>query len=136
MSSSLKDSHVEVGARCRMLAYPARFAWLTSGLYWRTFLLLTCLIAASMAAWVISFRIVERTPRAEQIATQVASIVTMVPFLKRIGRVMSGSLIGPRGVRGIHDKIGRHRFLIKMVACKSFMTKFKGEPWTGDCWRR
>ncbi|PND65857.1 two-component sensor histidine kinase, partial [Escherichia coli] len=60
-----------------MLAKPARFAWLTSGLYWRTFFLLSFLIAASMAAWVISFRIVERTPRAEQIASQVASIVTI-----------------------------------------------------------
>jgi two-component system osmolarity sensor histidine kinase EnvZ len=60
-----------------MLAVPARFAWLTSGLYWRTFFLLAFLIAASMAAWVISFRMVERTPRADQIAAQVVSIVTI-----------------------------------------------------------
>jgi len=60
-----------------MLAVPTRFAWLTSGLYWRTFFLLAFLIAASMAAWVISFRMVERTPRANQIAAQVVSIVTI-----------------------------------------------------------
>jgi two-component system osmolarity sensor histidine kinase EnvZ len=39
--------------------------------------MLACLIAASMAVWVESFRIVERTPRAEQIAAQIASIVTI-----------------------------------------------------------
>jgi two-component system osmolarity sensor histidine kinase EnvZ len=61
----------------QMLARPARFAWMTSGLYWRTFFLLAFLIAASMAAWVVSIRIVERTPRADQIAAQVVSIVTI-----------------------------------------------------------
>ena len=60
-----------------MLARPGRFAWLTSGLYWRTFILLAFLIAISMAAWVVSIRIVERTPRADQIAAQVVSIVTI-----------------------------------------------------------
>ena len=60
-----------------MLARSARFAWMTSGLYWRTFFLLAFLIAISMAAWVVSIRIVERTPRADQIAAQVVSIVTI-----------------------------------------------------------
>jgi two-component system osmolarity sensor histidine kinase EnvZ len=50
---------------------------MTSGLYWRTFFLLAFLIAVSMAAWVVSIRIVERTPRADQIAAQVVSIVTI-----------------------------------------------------------
>lgn len=54
-----------------------RLAWLGSGLFWRTFFLLAFLIAASMAAWVASFRVVERTPRGEQIAAQVVSIVTI-----------------------------------------------------------
>ncbi|HEV7616798.1 MAG TPA: ATP-binding protein [Burkholderiaceae bacterium] len=54
-----------------------RLAWLTSGLFWRTFFLLAFLIAASMAAWFASFRILERTPRANQIAAQVISIVTI-----------------------------------------------------------
>jgi len=50
---------------------------LRSGLFWRTFFLLAFLIAASMAAWVASFRIVERVPRGEQVAAQVVSIVTI-----------------------------------------------------------
>ncbi len=56
---------------------PQRLLWLRSGLFWRTFFLLAFLIAASMAAWVASFRVVERTPRGEQIAAQVVSIVTI-----------------------------------------------------------
>lgn len=60
-----------------MVPTAGRIAWLRSGLYWRTFFMLACLIAASMAVWVESFRIVERTPRAEQIAAQIASIVTI-----------------------------------------------------------
>ncbi|GGI53064.1 two-component sensor histidine kinase [Oxalicibacterium solurbis] len=48
-----------------------------SGLFWRTFFLLAFFIAASMAAWVASYRIVEQTPRANQIAAQVVSIVTI-----------------------------------------------------------
>lgn len=54
-----------------------RLAWLRSGLFWRTFFLLSFLIAASLATWVTSFRTVERTPRANQIAAQVVSIVTI-----------------------------------------------------------
>lgn len=54
-----------------------RLAWLKSGLFWRTFVLLAFLIAASMAAWVVSFRTIERTPRANQIAAQVISMVTI-----------------------------------------------------------
>jgi two-component system osmolarity sensor histidine kinase EnvZ len=54
-----------------------RLVWLQSGLFWRTFVLLAFLIAASMAAWVASFRMVERAPRANQIAAQVISIVTI-----------------------------------------------------------
>ena len=44
-------------------------------LFWRTFLLILLLIAASMAAWVPTVRVFEREPRARQIAQQVASIV-------------------------------------------------------------
>jgi len=54
-----------------------RLVWLKSGLFWRTFFLLAFLITVSMAAWMASFRIVERTPRAHQIAAQVISIVTI-----------------------------------------------------------
>jgi two-component system osmolarity sensor histidine kinase EnvZ len=54
-----------------------RLSWLKSGLFWRTFFLLAFLIAISIFAWVASFRIVERTPRAQQMAAQVISIVTI-----------------------------------------------------------
>lgn len=54
-----------------------RLTWLKSGLFWRTFFLLAFLITASLLAWVASFRMVERTPRAQQVAAQVISIVTI-----------------------------------------------------------
>ncbi|HEY0845115.1 MAG TPA: ATP-binding protein [Noviherbaspirillum sp.] len=54
-----------------------RLSWLKSGLFWRTFFLLAFLITASIMAWVWSFRMVERTPRAQQMAAQVISIVTI-----------------------------------------------------------
>lgn len=54
-----------------------RLGWLKSGLFWRTFFLLAFLITASILAWVASFRMVERTPRAQQMAAQVISIVTI-----------------------------------------------------------
>ena len=46
-------------------------------LFWRTFLLIVLLILASLAAWVQSFRMFEREPRARQIAQQVVSIVNI-----------------------------------------------------------
>jgi two-component system, OmpR family, osmolarity sensor histidine kinase EnvZ len=54
-----------------------RLGWLRSGLFWRTFVLLAFLITASLVAWVTSFRAVEREPRAQQVAAQVISIVTV-----------------------------------------------------------
>jgi two-component system osmolarity sensor histidine kinase EnvZ len=54
-----------------------RQSWLRSGLFWRTFFLLAFLITASMAAWVASFRMVEQTPRAQQLSAQIISIVTL-----------------------------------------------------------
>lgn len=59
----------------RLIQHPP--AWLNSGLFWRTFFLLAFLIAASMATWFLSFRALERVPRAKQIASQVISIVTL-----------------------------------------------------------
>jgi two-component system osmolarity sensor histidine kinase EnvZ len=46
-------------------------------LFWRTFLLIVLLILASLAAWVQSFRVFEREPRAHQIAQQLVSIVNI-----------------------------------------------------------
>lgn len=56
---------------------PHRLAWLKSGLLWRTFFLMAFLITVSMVVWVASFRIVERGPRAQQLAAQIISIVTI-----------------------------------------------------------
>ena len=46
-------------------------------LFWRTFLLILLLIVASLLAWLQSFQVFEREPRAEQIAQQVISIVNI-----------------------------------------------------------
>jgi len=46
-------------------------------LFWRTFLLILLLIVASLLAWLQSFRVFEREPRAQQIAQQVVSIVNI-----------------------------------------------------------
>ncbi|MDY7578662.1 ATP-binding protein [Herbaspirillum sp. RTI4] len=51
--------------------------WFRNGLFWRTFFLLGFLITASMVAWVLSYRMVERGPRTEQLAGQIVSIVTI-----------------------------------------------------------
>jgi two-component system osmolarity sensor histidine kinase EnvZ len=48
-----------------------------SGVFWRTFLLLMLLIGASLGAWFQSFRIFERTPRAQQIAQTIVSVVNV-----------------------------------------------------------
>jgi two-component system osmolarity sensor histidine kinase EnvZ len=58
-------------------ANPDRLTWFRSGLFWRTFVLLAFLIMGSMAAWVASLRVVEREPRAEQLANQIISVVTI-----------------------------------------------------------
>jgi two-component system osmolarity sensor histidine kinase EnvZ len=47
------------------------------GVFWRTFLLLVLLIGASLGAWYQSFRIFERTPRAQQIAQTIVSVVNV-----------------------------------------------------------
>lgn len=60
-----------------MLNARHRQSWLRSGLFWRTFFLLAFLITASMAAWVVSLRVVEQGPRAQQISAQIISIVTL-----------------------------------------------------------
>lgn len=54
-----------------------RLGWLRSGLFWRTFFLLVFLVTTSVGAWVASIHLVERTPRAQQLAAQVISIVTI-----------------------------------------------------------
>jgi two-component system, OmpR family, osmolarity sensor histidine kinase EnvZ len=50
---------------------------LAPGLFWRTFLLILLLLAASSVAWLQIFRIVEREPRAQQLAAQIVAIVNI-----------------------------------------------------------
>ena len=47
------------------------------GVFWRTFLLLVLLIGASLAGWFQSFRIFERSPRAQQLAQTIVSVVNV-----------------------------------------------------------
>lgn len=47
------------------------------GVFWRTFFLLALLIGLSLAAWFQSFRIIERTPRAQQIAQTMISVMNV-----------------------------------------------------------
>jgi two-component system osmolarity sensor histidine kinase EnvZ len=46
-------------------------------LFWRTLLLILVLIIASLAAWLQSFRVFERVPRAETIAQQIVSVAQL-----------------------------------------------------------
>ena len=46
-------------------------------LFWRTLLLVLLLIVASLAAWLQSYRVLERAPRAQTIAQQVVSVVSI-----------------------------------------------------------
>ncbi|MFZ6766140.1 ATP-binding protein [Undibacterium sp. Di26W] len=60
-----------------MHSYLNSLEWLKSGLFWRTFFMLALLVTASMTAWMANFRILETTPRAQQMAAQIVSIVTI-----------------------------------------------------------
>ena len=46
-------------------------------LFWRTLLLVLLLIVASLTAWLQSYRVLERVPRAQTIAQQVTSVVNI-----------------------------------------------------------
>ncbi|MBC3868761.1 ATP-binding protein [Undibacterium oligocarboniphilum] len=60
-----------------MRSYLNSLEWLRSGLFWRTFFLLAMLVMSSMTIWFISFRTLERTPRAEQLTSQIVSIANI-----------------------------------------------------------
>jgi two-component system, OmpR family, osmolarity sensor histidine kinase EnvZ len=68
-----------------------RLAWRSPSLFWRTLLLVLLLIVASLGAWIQSFRVFERAPRAQTIAQQVVSVVNITraallysdPFVRR-----------------------------------------------------
>ncbi len=54
-----------------------RFKAFWGSLFWRTFLLLSLLVTASMATWFLSFKLVERKPHAQQVSAQIISLVTI-----------------------------------------------------------
>ena len=55
----------------------AQFNWLKSGLFWRTFFFLTAAIFISLVTWFSTFRLSEEKPRAQQIASQLLSVITI-----------------------------------------------------------
>ena len=60
-----------------MRNYVNSLDWLQSGLFWRTFFFLALLVMTSMAAWLGSFKVVERTPRVQQLTAQIVSVVSI-----------------------------------------------------------
>ncbi len=56
---------------------PRRLIWLKSGLFWRTFLLLSLLTTVSMASWIGMISAVQRGPQVQQTAQLVISVVTI-----------------------------------------------------------
>lgn len=60
-----------------MRNYLRRLTWMQSGLFWRTFFLLAMLVTASMITWLISIKLLDRKPRAQQLSNQITSIVTI-----------------------------------------------------------
>jgi two-component system osmolarity sensor histidine kinase EnvZ len=60
-----------------MRNYFERITWFQSGLFWRTFLLLAILVTASMTTWIISIKLLERKPRAQQLANQINTMVSI-----------------------------------------------------------
>jgi two-component system osmolarity sensor histidine kinase EnvZ len=55
----------------------ARLGWLRSGLFWRTFFLLSVLTTLSMASWIGMINVVQRGPQIQQTAELVVSVVTV-----------------------------------------------------------
>ena len=54
-----------------------RFAWFKSGLFWRTFFLMSVLTAVSMGAWIGMINVYQRGPQVQQTAETVVSVVTI-----------------------------------------------------------
>lgn len=54
-----------------------RFAWFKSGLFWRTFFLMSVLTAASMLAWIGMISVFQRDKQIQQTAELVVSVVTI-----------------------------------------------------------
>lgn len=54
-----------------------RFAWFRSGLFWRTFFLMSVLTAVSMLAWIGMISVFQRDKQVQQTAELVVSVVTI-----------------------------------------------------------
>ena len=54
-----------------------RFAWFKSGLFWRTFFLLSLLTTLSMGSWIGLMNVFQRGPQVQQTAELVVSVVTI-----------------------------------------------------------
>ena len=54
-----------------------RFAWFKSGLFWRTFFLMSVLTAVSMLAWIGMISVFQRDKQVQQTAELVVSVVTI-----------------------------------------------------------
>ena len=54
-----------------------RFAWFKSGLFWRTFFLMSLLTTVSMGAWIGMINVFQRGPQVQQTAELVVSVVTI-----------------------------------------------------------
>ncbi len=54
-----------------------RFGWIRSGLFWRTFFLLSVLTTLSMGSWIGIVNLVQRGPQVQQTAELVVSVVTI-----------------------------------------------------------
>jgi two-component system osmolarity sensor histidine kinase EnvZ len=54
-----------------------RFGWFRSGLFWRTFFLLSVLTTLSMGSWIGIVNLVQRGPQVQQTAELVVSVVTI-----------------------------------------------------------
>ncbi|MFK3736774.1 sensor histidine kinase [Massilia sp. TN1-12] len=59
------------------LPRPRRFGWFKSGLFWRTFFLLSLLTTLSMASWIGMINVFQRGPQVEQTAELLVSVVTI-----------------------------------------------------------
>ena len=56
---------------------PRRLGWFGSGLFWRTFFLLSLLTTLSMASWIGMINVFQRGPQVEQTAELLVSVVTI-----------------------------------------------------------
>jgi len=63
--------------RTERRATPRRLGWIRSGLFWRTFFLLSVLTALSMASWIGMLSVFQRGSQAEQTAELLVSVVTI-----------------------------------------------------------